>query len=391
MDRTATRPALLQCRARELLAKGPVANREVLVLSSSSLAADAPFAQPSIAVLVPCHNEQASVAAVVHDFRLALPGARIYVYDNNSRDLTVQRAREAGAIVRAVSRQGKGHVVRRMFADIEADVYVLVDGDDTYHAASAPQMIRLLLERQCDMVVGARQATEDLAYRRGHRFGNSLLTGCVALLFGRDFSDILSGYRVFSRRFVKSFPALSTGFETETELTVHALELCMSVQELATPYKARPPGSASKLNTYRDGVRILRTILRLFRLERPMQFYAITGAVLLALAAVLAVPIFVTYFQSGLVPRLPTAVLVTGITLLAALAFVSGLILESVTRGRQELRRLAYLSYPALIAPHASVVRERVAGPAGAQAPDPFLPGPGWLHHPADHGQLSRG
>jgi hypothetical protein len=382
--------ALVQRKARRLLPNARLANREVRVVSSSSTSADAALRQLSIAVLVPCHNEQASVAAVVSSFRAALPGARIYVYDNNSCDLTVKRAIEAGAIVRSVTRQGKGHVVRRMFADIEADVYVLVDGDDTYHAASAPSMIGLLLERQCDMVVGARQATEALAYRRGHRFGNALLTGCVALLFGRDFSDILSGYRVFSRRFVKSFPALSTGFETETELTVHALELCMSAQELVTPYKARPPGSASKLNTYRDGVRILRTILRLFRLERPMQFYALTGAALLALAVALAVPIFITYFQSGLVPRLPTAVLVTGIALLAALAFVSGLILESVTRGRQELRRLAYLSYPALIAPRAAALPLR-EGPAGMPSQDAGPARAGWLHYPADQGELSRG
>jgi hypothetical protein len=304
-----------------------------------------------------------------------LPTARIYVYDNNSVDRTVELATNAGAVVRHVSRQGKGYVVRRMFADVEADIYVLVDGDGTYDASSAPCMIQMLLETQSDMVVAAREATEDFAYRRGHRFGNLLLTACIAFLFGREFTDILSGYRVFSRRFVKSFPALSRGFETETELTVHALELCMPASEVVTPYKARPTGSVSKLNTYRDGIRILRTITRLFRIERPMQFYSVTGALLLALAVALAVPIFITYLQTGLVPRLPTAVLVTGITLLAALAFVSGLLLESVTRGRQELRRFVYLSYAAPAASDVSCTQEPVERKGAREAAGQLLHG----------------
>jgi glycosyltransferase involved in cell wall biosynthesis len=302
---------------------------------------------PAVAVLVPCFNEAAAVERVVRDFRAALPGATVYVYDNNSEDGTDHAARRAGARVRHVSRRGKGNVVRRMFADIEADVYVLVDGDGTYHAPSAGEMVRLLLDRQLDMVVGCRQASQAQAYRRGHRFGNRLLTGCVCFLFGREFSDILSGYRVFSRRFVKSFPALASGFETETELTVHALELRMGVAEVPTPYGARPVGSASKLSTYRDGWRILRTILRLYRVERALQFYSLIGAALLAFSVGLAIPVLFTYFETGLVPRLPTAVLSTGIALLAALAFVTGLVLENVSRGRQELRRLAYLGFPA--------------------------------------------
>jgi hypothetical protein len=303
---------------------------------------------PAIAVLVPCFNEAAAVERVVRDFREALPRALVYVYDNDSSDTTGLIARDAGAVVRHVRRRGKGNVVRRMFADIEADVYVLVDGDGTYHAPSARGMVGVLVERQLDMVVGVREAADGLAYRRGHRFGNALLTGCVCSLFGRDFSDILSGYRVFSRRFVKSFPALASGFETETELTVHALELRMGVAEVSTPYGARPAGSCSKLSTWRDGWRILRTIVRLYRVERPLRFYSLIGTALLALGVGLSLPVLFTYLETGLVPRLPTAVLSTGIALVAVLCFVTGLVLENVTRGRQELRRLAYLGYPAV-------------------------------------------
>jgi glycosyltransferase involved in cell wall biosynthesis len=305
------------------------------------------FAGHRVAVLVPCYNEEKTIAEVVRGFRAALPGAAIYVYDNNSKDGTVEAARKAGAIVSSETLQGKGNVVRRMFADIEADVYVMVDGDNTYHAPSAPKLVEKLLREKLDMVVGARVDSEEAAYRPGHRFGNRMLTGFVARLFGERFKDILSGYRVFSRRYVKSFPALAKGFETETELTVHALELRMPVAELPTPYGARPAGSASKLNTYRDGVRILLQILRLFREERPLQFFLFWFAVLFALSAALGTPVVTEYLRTGLVPRLPTAVLATGIMLLAFLSLMSGLILDTVTRGRRELRRIAYLAIPA--------------------------------------------
>ena len=305
------------------------------------------FAGHRIAVLVPCYNEERTIADVVAGFRAALPMAEIYVYDNNSRDRTVEVARAAGAIVRGETLQGKGNVVRRMFADIEADAYVMVDGDNTYHAPSAPTLVGKLLDERLDMVVGARVDTEVAAYRPGHRFGNKMLTGFVAQLFGERFKDILSGYRVFSRRYIKSFPALAKGFETETELTVHALELRMPVAELPTPYGARPEGSASKLNTYRDGLRILMLILRLFREERPLQFFGYCFIALFAMSLAISVPVVVTYLQTGLVPRLPTAVLATGTMLLAFLSLMCGLILDTVTRGRRELRRLAYLAIPA--------------------------------------------
>jgi len=299
-----------------------------------------------VAVLVPCYNEDAAVATVVRDFRAALPGAAIYVYDNNSRDRTVEVARAAGAIVRGEPLQGKGNVVRRMFADIEADVYVLVDGDATYDAASAPTMIDRLVRERLDMVVGCRMDSEAAAYRAGHRLGNALFTGSVARLFGNRFTDILSGYRVFSRRFVKSFPALAKGFEIETELTVHALELRMPIAEMNTPYGARPAGSQSKLSTFRDGFRILRMMALLFKDERPLQCFSIVFGVLAAAALVLAVPIVQTYMETGLVPRFPTAILATGIMLLAFLSLTCGFVLDTVTHGRRELKRLSYLSIP---------------------------------------------
>lgn len=299
-----------------------------------------------IAVLVPCYNEAVSIETVIKDFQAALPSAIVYVYDNNSIDDTITIARRSGAVVRSVKRQGKGNVVRRMFADIEADVYVLVDGDGTYHAPSATTMVKCLLDDELDMVVGCRETKERDAYRRGHRFGNHMLTSCVARIFGREFTDLLSGYRVFSKRFVKSFPAQAEGFETETELAVHALELRMPTAEVTTPYASRPEGSISKLNTYRDGLRILITIVRLFNAERPLVFFSLTSLVLVLLALVLAAPLFVTYLNTGLVPRLPTAVLVTGLMLMAVVSFSCGIILDTVTRGRQEIKRLAYLSYP---------------------------------------------
>ncbi|CAM3192471.1 MULTISPECIES: glycosyltransferase family 2 protein [Sphingomonas] len=305
------------------------------------------FADRRVAVLLPCYNEEAAIAQTIAGFREALPTATIYVYDNNSRDRTVEVARAAGAVVRSERIQGKGAVVRRMFADIDADIYVMADGDATYDAASAPALVARMVEEQLDMVVGQRVSEAELAYRRGHRFGNAILTGMLAKLFGRSFTDILSGYRVFSRRFVKSFPVLSVGFEIETEISVHALELKMPCAEITTPYYARPEGSASKLSTYSDGWRILRTIMKLYRIERPMWFFGAVAALFAALAILLAVPIILTYLDTHQVPRFPTAILSTGLMLLAALNIFTGLILDTVVRGRQEVRRLAYLALPA--------------------------------------------
>lgn len=304
-------------------------------------------AQPRIAVLLPCYNEEAAIGATVAGFREALPTAVIYVYDNNSRDRTREVAAAAGAVVRTERQQGKGHVVRRMFADVDADVYVMADGDLTYDPKSAPAMVSQLVSEQLDMVVGTRRHDEKDAYRGGHVLGNKLFTGLLAGLFGRSFTDIFSGYRVFSRRFVKSFPVLSSGFEIETEISVHALELRMPVGEVETAYGARPEGSESKLSTFGDGWRILKTIITLYRIERPVLFYGSIGAFLVAFAIVLAIPLVITYLNTGLVPRLPTAILVTGITVIAVLCFFAGLILDTVTRGRREVRRLAYLSLAA--------------------------------------------
>ena len=303
--------------------------------------------EPTIAVILPCYNEQAAIGRTVADFHAALPDATVYVYDNNSTDDTVAAARAAGAVVRRERVQGKGAVVRRMFADVDADVYVMADGDATYDAASAPRLIALLLDEQLDMIVGARVTEATAAYRRGHRFGNALLTGMLARLFGRSFTDILSGYRVFSRRFVKSFPALSAGFEIETEISVHALELKMPVAEIETPYFERPEGSTSKLSTYSDGFRIVRTIAMLYRVERPLLFFGAIAALLTLAALLLSAPLIFTYLETGLVPRFPTALLSTGLVLLAALNLFAGLILDTVVRGRREVRRLAYLGHRA--------------------------------------------
>lgn len=308
---------------------------------------DSHLATACVAVLIPCYNEEMTVSQVVRAFKEKLPGATIYVYDNNSCDNTVAAARSAGAIVRTEALQGKGNVIRRMFADIDADAYVLVDGDNTYDAASAPEMIRMLLDSRFDMVNGARVAELDAAYRPGHRIGNALLTRIVCWIFGNRISDMLSGYRVFSHRFVKSFPALATGFEVETELTIHALALRMPVGEIKTPYRNRPPGSISKLQTYHDGLRILYMILLLVKEERPLQLFFVLGTFLLLLGTLIATPVLFTFMQTGLVPRLPTAVLATGIVLLSFLSFTCGLILDSVSRGRKELRRLAYLTVSA--------------------------------------------
>jgi glycosyltransferase involved in cell wall biosynthesis len=300
-----------------------------------------------IAVLLPCYNEETAIAQTIAGFRAALPDATIYVYDNNSRDRTVEVARAAGAIVRTERTQGKGNVVRRMFADVDADIYVMADGDATYDATAAPALIARVLDEQLDMVVGSRVTQETAAYRRGHQFGNRAMTGILAGLFGRSFTDIFSGYRVFSRRFVKSFPVLSSGFEIETEISVHALELKMPVGEIETPYFARPEGSESKLSTYRDGFRIARTIVTLYRIERPLLFFGAIGVVLGLIGVALAVPLIITYLHTHLVPRFPTAILVTGLMIMAALNGFAGLILDTVVRGRREMRRLAYLSHRA--------------------------------------------
>jgi len=301
---------------------------------------------PRIAVLIPCYNEANAIAKVVADFRRCLPRATIYVYDNCSQDDTSSIASSAGAVVRRETLQGKGHVVRRMFADVEADIYVLVDGDDTYEAAAAPAMVRVLVEDGLDMVTGARVTNIQAAYRPGHRFGNRMLTGVVRLIFGNRITDMLSGYRVFSRRFVKSFPALSQGFDIETEFSVHALDLQMPVAEVKTAYRERPPGSHSKLRTVPDGLRILRTILVLVKDERPLQFFSLAGLVFLVAGIALGIPVVVEFLNTGLVPRLPTGVLATGLVLLSALSFAVGLILDTVARGRKESKRLVYLAIP---------------------------------------------
>lgn len=299
-----------------------------------------------VAVLIPCYNEAVAIGGVVRDFKAALPNSRIFVYDNNSRDDTAQAAETAGAFVRREPWQGKGNVVRRMFSDIEADLYVLVDGDGTYHAPSAPRLIATLLAQQLDMVVGARVEQAATAYRPGHRFGNALLTGLVSKVFGRTIRDMLSGYRVFTRRFVKSFPAMSSGFEIETELSVHALELRMKMAEIDTPYSERPAGSFSKLSTFRDGWRILKLVSHLVKEERPADFFGATFLALLVLSLGLGLPVVVEYVQTGLVPRFPTAILATGIMVLAFLMLACGIILETVTTARREMKRLAYLQIP---------------------------------------------
>ena len=302
---------------------------------------------PRVAVLLPCYNEETAIGKVVADFRTALPHARIFVYDNASSDRTAEVAAAAGAYVVREPLRGKGNVVRRMFADIEADIYVLADGDDTYDAAAAPVLIERLCRDQLDMVNGARANTSREAYRRGHQLGNRLFTSMVSSLFGKRFKDILSGYRVFSRRFVKSFPALAKGFEIETELTVHALELRMPVGEVMTVYKERPEGSESKLSTFRDGFRILKTIFRLTKEERPLAFFSAGGGFLALSSLILAFPLLLTYLETGLVPRLPTAVLVCALMILAFLSLACGLILDSVAHGRREMKRLHYLTLPA--------------------------------------------
>ncbi len=298
-----------------------------------------------LAVLIPCYNEAAAIAGVIAGFRAALPDAAIYVYDNNSTDGTAAVAEAAGALVFSESQQGKGHVVRRMFRDIEADFFLLVDGDGTYDPAIAPQMLALARAQKIDLVSCVRKSEGTEAYRFGHQFGNLLLTGMVKYIFGNRVQDMLSGYKLLSRRFVKSFPALSGGFDIETELTVHALELSLPIGHVTGAYKGRPEGSPSKLNTYRDGAKILWLIAVLVKHERPMQLFSAIAAVLTAAAIILGIPIVTHYFATGLVPRLPTAILATGLILVATLSLATGLILDTVTRGRREARMLAYLQY----------------------------------------------
>jgi len=322
--------------------------QNVLALSPHApTGAPAPWTGLRVAVLVPCYNEAPTIANVVRDFRLCLPKADIYVYDNGSTDGTAARAHEAGAIVRHEALQGKGHVIRRMFADVEADVYVLVDGDATYDAVAAPEMMRLLVEEGLDMVSGIRVEEDAGAYRPGHRMGNRVLSGMVRQIFGDRVRDVLSGYRMFSRRFVKSFPALATGFETEIEFTVHALELRMPIGEVNTRYGERPPGSASKLRTVRDGIRIMRTLVLLVKEERPLQFFSAMSLLLLMAGLALGIPVVFEYLHTGLVPRLPTALLALGFVLLSFLSLLGGLILDSICLGRRELKRMAYLAVPA--------------------------------------------
>jgi len=325
-------------RAENLTVRPAFAALERLRVASEALAVG-----PRVAILIPCYNEACTVAGVVTAFQAVLPTATVYVYDNNSTDDTSAQAAAAGAVVRREMLQGKGNVIRRMFADIDADIYVLVDGDGTYDPASAVRMIDRLLDDDLDMVNAARDATED-AYRAGHRFGNKLLTGIVGHIFGNRLTDMLSGYRVFSRRFAKSFPGLAQGFEIETELTVHALELRLPIAEIRAPYGARPPGSASKLSTIRDGIRVLWTIVVLIKEDRPLPFFGLIAALLAGTSVLLTVPIIITFLETGLVPRVPTAVLATGMMVLAFLALTCGLILDTVTRGRRELKRLHYLS-----------------------------------------------
>lgn len=304
---------------------------------------------PIIAVIIPCFNEALAIQRVLDEFRHDLPEAELHVFDNNSTDDTVAVARAAGAEVTHVQLRGKGNVVRRMFADVEADVYVMVDGDATYDVSNIKQHIDLLLNSRLDMVVGYRldDGLNPQTYRPGHRWGNQLLTRSVSRIFGGEFTDMLSGYRVFSRRYAKSFPATAQGFEIETELNVHALELRMPYAEVAVSYRSRPEGSASKLSTFRDGWRILTTILKLFISERPLVFFSIVSVVLAALSISLTVPLALTYLETGLVPRLPTAVLATGMMLCAMLALVCGAVLRTVTMGRREVKRFAYLAIPA--------------------------------------------
>ena len=302
-----------------------------------------------IAAIVPCHNEAAAVGKVVADLQAAVPGITVYVYDNRSTDGTDVVARQAGAVVRYEERKGKGNVVRRAFSDIDADVYLLIDGDDTYDAFAAPHMIELLLDGPYDHVLGVRTQPDEAAsaYRPGHEAGNKAFNRLVSLLFGLPVTDMLSGYRIFSRRFVKSFPAVSKEFEIETELTVHSMNLRVPQREVEVGFRDRPEGSESKLNTVRDGVKILTLIGHLIRHERPLAFHGVLGAVLAVVAVVLTVPLLVEYGETGLVPRFPTAFLAASLMVVAFLTWFCGLILDGITRSRREASRLVYLGFAA--------------------------------------------
>ncbi|MFH9014818.1 glycosyltransferase family 2 protein [Streptomyces sp. NPDC017943] len=323
--------------------------------------------EPTIACVVPCHNEEAAVAKVVRDLRAALPEAVVYVYDNASTDRTVAVARAAGAIVREEPRKGKGNVIRRAFADVDADALLIIDGDDTYDASRARDLVDLLFEGPYDQVVGARRVTVDGAYRAGHAVGNKVLTGAVRSLFGNDVTDMLSGYRVFSRRFVKSFPALAREFETETEMTIHALHLRLPTAEVPVDYRVRPAGGESKLRTYRDGWRILRVILDLARRERPSLVHTLIAGVLALVSVILGVPVIADFVETGTVPRVPTAILAAAIMTIAALVLLSGYILESLTHMRQEQTRLVHLAYPAPVRAPRYTARGAGTGPVPAR------------------------
>ncbi|MEU3851858.1 glycosyltransferase family 2 protein [Streptomyces sp. NPDC029554] len=319
--------------------------------------------EPTLACVVPCHNEEATVGKVVRDLRAALPEAVVYVYDNASTDRTAELAREAGAIVRHESRKGKGNVIRRAFADVDADALLIVDGDDTYDASRARDLVDLLFEGPYDQVVGARRVVTDGAYRAGHAVGNKVLTGAVRSLFGNDVTDMLSGYRVFSRRFVKSFPALAREFETETEMTIHALHLRLPTAEVPVDYRVRPAGGESKLRTYRDGWRILRVILDLARRERPSLVHTVIAGVLALVSVILGIPVIADFVRTGTVPRVPTAILAAAIMTIAALVLLVGYILESLTHMRQEQTRLVHLSYPAPVRTPRYTARGAGTGP----------------------------
>ncbi|MFF7736260.1 MULTISPECIES: glycosyltransferase [unclassified Streptomyces] len=319
--------------------------------------------EPTIACVVPCHNEEAAVGKVVRDLRAALPEAVVYVYDNASTDRTVEVARAAGALVREETRKGKGNVIRRAFADVDADALLIIDGDDTYDASRARDLVDLLFEGPYDQVVGARRVTDDGAYRAGHAVGNKVLTGAVRALFGNDVTDMLSGYRVFSRRFVKSFPALAREFETETEMTIHALHLRLPTAEILTDYRVRAAGGESKLRTYRDGWRILRVILDLARRERPSLVHTVIAGVLALVSVILGIPVIADFVETGTVPRVPTAILAAAIMTIAALVLLVGYILESLTHMRQEQTRLVHLSYPAPVRTPRYTARGAGTGP----------------------------
>ncbi len=304
-------------------------------------------AAPRIAVTIPCYNEAITIAKVIEDFRRALPEAEIYVFDNNSSDNTAQIAADAGAIVRTETQQGKGYVVRRIFADIEADIYIMADGDDTYDASLAPVLVELLNKNHVDMVVGTRAGVTEDAGREGHAFGNKLFNKLYNTLFGNQFTDIFSGYRVFTRRFVKSFPAVSAGFEIETEMSVHCSQLGIPILERPTPYGVRPEDSHSKLRTFHDGFRILGMFAMLAKETRPAAFFGVIGVALAVFAALLFAPVAYTYAQTGMVPRLPTAVLAMGLVVTGTITAVCGLILDSLARARIEAKRSVFLSYEA--------------------------------------------